>query len=286
MIDWIKVVAPVVAVLVLLHSVPATADVYRVSQGTHPLDAYAVGALRLALKALDEGDQVKVLEQQLTQTRVKEELRAGTVDVMWLASNQKEEEELLPVRFPLLKGLLGHRICIIAPEKQARFMRVRTMEDVRQLTFGQGLGWPDVEILRANNLQVITTAKYENLFYMTEGERFDGFPRGVLEPWVEIESHRELGLTVDRHLLLIYGLPFYLFVDPARPQLAEKIHRGLDLALQDGSFDEYFFSQPMVKSALQKANLRDRLAFHLHNPTLPKNIPLDREEYWFSLDTE
>lgn len=283
MSKWFATFTVVLAFSSGVVSFSAVGETYRVSQGSHPLDAYAAGVLRLAVEALGEGDKVQVKEQQYTQARVAEELLAGQLDVMWLASNQQAEEELLPVRFPMLKGLLGYRICIISPQRQARFSAVRTLSDLRELTFGQGLGWPDVEILRSNDLQVITTAKYENLFHMTDGGRFDGFPRGVLEPWVEIESHPDLELTVDKHILLIYGLPFYFFVDPKRPSLAEKIHRGLDLALATGEFDRYFFNHPMVKNALQNANLSERRTFHLDNPWLPKIIPTDRPEYWFNM---
>ncbi len=260
-----------------------SAEVYRVSKGSHPLDEYAVGALKVALDALGQDDSVDVLEQQLTQARVAEEVLAGKLDVMWLASNQEAEERMLPVRFPLLKGLLGYRICIINPESQSKFEAVTDFDGARQLSFGQGLGWPDVGILRNNNLTVVTTAKYENLFYMVEGGRFDGFPRGVLEPWVEVDNHKDLGLTVDRKLLFVYGLPFYLFVDPQRPDLARKIQKGFDLALVSGAFDHYFSNHPMIQSALAKANLPARLAFKLDNPSLPKIIPLDRKEYWFDL---
>lgn len=262
------------------------AESYRVSQGTHPLDEYAVGALTVALEALGEGDTVDVRSQQLTQARVMEEVRLGKLDVMWLASNQQSEEQMLPIRFPLLKGLLGYRICIINPNRQSKFLAVDSIDEVKGLSFGQGLGWPDVDILRSNDLNVVTTAKYENLFYMVEGGRFDGFPRGVLEPWVEIQNHSELGLTVDRKLLMIYGLPFYLFVDPSRPELAEKIHRGLDLALQNGAFEDYFYGHPLIRDALSKANLKDRIAFNLQNPTLPRVIPLDRKEYWFDINDQ
>lgn len=271
--------------LLLSLSCASHAQTYRVIQGSHPLDEYAVGALKVALKALGEGDTVSIDEQQVTQTRVMEEVKLGRLDIMWLASNEKAESEMLPIRFPLLKGLLGYRICIINPERQSKFASVRDFEDVKRLSMGQGYGWPDVDILRSNNLNVVTTSKYENLFYMVEGGRFDGFPRGVLEPWVEIANHRDLGLKVDDRLLLIYTLPFYLFVDPSNQALAKKIHRGLDLALASGEFDRYLMNHPLVNGALAKANLKERLAFKLKNPTLPSATPLQREEYWFDVST-
>lgn len=271
--------------LIFLQAFTANAETLRVIQGTHPLDEYAVGALKVALAQLEQPYRLDVRQDQLTQARVMEEIKLDRLDVMWLASNQEAEDELLPIRFPLLKGLLGFRLNIINPDRQDKFRAVRTERDLQQLTFGQGLGWPDVDILRSNNLQVITTSKYENLFYMVEGGRFDGFPRGVLEPWLELRNHRELGLTVDSELLLIYQLPFYLFVAPENTVLAQRIHEGFERALANGAFDEYFYNHEMIKDALQQAKLENRRSFKLTNPTLPKNTPLERDDYWFDISS-
>lgn len=270
--------------LSLLLVADASAATLRVMQGSHPLDEYAVGALRVAVAELDTPYEVEVTRDQMTQTRVIEQLRANKLDVMWLASSQDAEQTLLPIRFPLLKGLLGYRVCIINPNNQNKFASVRTMEDLRELTFGQGYGWPDVETLRANGLQVIVTSKYENLFYMVEGGRFDGFPRGVLEPWVELKSRQDLGLTVDSNVLLIYRLPFYLFVSPDNTKLARELHEGFERALANGNFDRYFYGHEMIKSALERAKLDERKAvFELKNPTLSKETPLERKDYWFDI---
>ncbi|TVZ39579.1 hypothetical protein P886_3984 [Alteromonadaceae bacterium 2753L.S.0a.02] len=255
----------------------------RVNQTDHPLDAYAVGAIRVALKHMP-GYTLKVTTDQITQARAIEYLETDQMDLMWLASNQEVEDQLLPIRFPLLKGLLGHRVFIINPQEQSRFSQVRNFDDMRSLKFGQGAGWPDVEILKSNGLQVVTTSKYNNLFYMVEGGRFDGFPRGVLEPWVELAARRELGLTVENHVVLIYKLPFYLFVAKNNQLLANKIQNALDTALADGGFDEYFYGHEMVKDALSRSKLKDRLAFHITNPFLSKETPLDKSNYWLDLN--
>lgn len=260
-------------------------ETLRVIQGSHPLDEYAIGALRVALEQLEEDIEVQVSEEQVTQTRIIEKIKENELEVMWLATNRDVESQLLPIRFPLLKGLLGYRLCIIHADSQSRFNRVETLEEARSLTYGQGLGWPDVEILQSNGFEVITTSKYENLFYMVDGGRFDGFPRGVLEPWVEIAAHPTLELAVDERMALVYRLPFYLFVNPDSPELAAKIHRGLDLALANGAYDEYVFNHPMIKSALEEADLKQRVIFNLENPTLPEETPVDRSEYWFDAES-
>lgn len=267
-------------------SAAAPAETLRVIQGSHPLDEYAVGALRVALAEMDTHYDLDVTLDQMTQTRVTEQLQAKKVDVMWLASNQEAEDKLLPIRFPILKGLLGYRVCIINPANQPKFSAVRTLQDLKSLSFGQGFGWPDVDTLRSNGLKVVVTSKYENLFPMVEGGRFDGFPRGVLEPWVELRSRPQWGLTVDTNVLLIYTLPFYLFVAPDNQQLASDLHEGFERALANGNFDRYFYGHEMIKSALASAKLQDRTAvFHLNNPTLPRLTPLDRKDYWFDIQS-
>lgn len=254
----------------------------RVNQTAHPLDEYAVGALKIALRHMP-GYTLEISDRSITQTRAIEELENELMDVMWLATNLEVEEQLRPIRFPLLKGLLGHRVSIIHPSSQARFSQVQTFNDIRDLRFGQGQGWPDVEILKSNGLNVVTTSKYDNLFYMVEGGRFDGFPRGVLEPWVEIAAHPNLDLIVEQHVVFIYKLPFYLFVRKDNISLANKIKESLDLALTAGEFDEYFYNTKLIKDALTRSKLDDRVAFPLNNPFLSAETPPDDSNYWLNL---
>jgi len=254
------------------------------NQTDHPLDAYAIGALRIALEEIPAAYSLKVTQEPINQTRAIEFLETDQMDVMWLASTREYEEQLRPIRFPLLKGLLGHRVFIINPESQSNFNRVDSFEDLKRLSFGQGAGWPDIEILRSGGLEVITTSKYRNLFFMVEGGRFDGFPRGLLEPWTEINNFPELGLTVEDNIVLIYRLPFYFFVRPDDAQLADALKQGLDKALANGRFDQYFYNHPLVKEALNQSNLAQRQAFHLDNPLLTAETPVDRGDYWIDLD--
>ncbi len=265
-------------------AISGTAATLRVNQTDHPLDAYAVGALKVALRNIPGDYNLAITTQDITQTRAIENLRNGDMDVMWLASNSEVESQLIPILFPMLKGLLGHRVFIINPDEQQKFSSVSSFEDFGSLTFGQGQGWPDVEILKSNGLNVVTTSKYDNLFYMVEGGRFDAFPRGVLEPWVEISAHPELELAVEKHLVLIYKLPFYFFVSPENQALAKTLKQGLDNALKNGDFDEYFYNTELVKDALSRSQLKNRLAFTLQNPFLGKNTPLNVKEYWLNLD--
>jgi len=71
-----------------------------------------------------------------------------------------------------------------------------------------------------------------------EGERFDFFPRSVMEIWSELDAHAELGL--ERHVALHYFYDSYVFVNKKKTKLAEDIRVGLEMAIADGSFDRLF----------------------------------------------
>ncbi len=272
-------------VILTMITLGARADVLTVTKSSHPLDQYAIDVLELALKHMDRKYTLEVVEGKFTQSRVVEDVKSGKVDVFWLATDKKSEQLLHPIRFPIIKGLLGHRVFIIHPDMQKKFDQVRTFDDLKEFTFGQGAGWPDVGILKSNDLDVVVTSKYENLFHMVEGGRFDGFPRGVLEPWVELHAHPELDLVVESSLVLVYRMPFYFYVSEENKTLARQLHNALDAALADGSFDKYFYSNPMIKDAINRSNLKNRKAFYLDNPNISKETPLERKEYWLDLNS-
>lgn len=247
-------------------------------------DRYALSMIKLALSRIDKPYVLQSLQGEArTGARIIEDVTNGQTDIMWVATNKEMEEKLLPIRIPLYKGLLGHRIFIIHRDNQAAFDRVYTFADLQRLTFGQGTTWADSEILASNQLTVVKANKYHSLLYMVDGGRFDAFPRGVQEPWSELVENAHLELAVEKRLMLVYRLPFYLFVNKSRTQLAADLELGLNRAIADGSFDEVFFNDPTVKDVLLKADLKNRRVFELNNPTLPAETPIDRPELWLDL---
>jgi hypothetical protein len=246
---------------------------------------YAMQMVKLALTKIDTQYTFQVDTTPVTQTRNIEDVANGNTDLMWAATNEEMEDKLLPIRIPLYKGLLGHRIFIINPASQSRFDQVKTFDDLKQFSFGQGLTWADSDILASNGLRVVRASKYPNLFYMVEGGRFDAFPRGLNEPWAELDRHPNLPLAVEKRLMLAYRMPFYLFTSKKNTRLAADLELGLNRAIADGSFDRIFLNDPMVKSVMEKANLEGRLLFPLDNPTLPKETPVDRPELWLDINS-
>lgn len=242
-------------------------------------DSYFIDLLDLALSKGDDSSfvLVKTSAPMPLQSRGIWLLRAGKqIDVLWAVTTPQREVGLRPIRIPLIKGLLGWRLLLINREDQKRFDGVQSFEDLRDFAAGQGEDCPDVDVFRAHRLPVITGRSHEGLFVMLTKRRFDYFPRSVAEIYDELEAHK--GLVVENHLALHYPAAVYFFVNSQREDLATRLEKGLQRALEDGSFDRLF--DRYFGAVITKARIRERVVFEMRNPRLPPSVPLDDERYW------
>ncbi len=267
---------------VFITPLTAHAETLRTVQGNNSIEIYARGLLQLALSKLPENYTLEETVPNTSEERMVSMLMDKQLDVVWYATTNELEEKLQPIYIPIYRGLLGYRILMIKKGSQHKFDGIKTLEDLRSVSLGQGHFWADTNVLTANGLNVVKVLKYEGLFYMLDGERFDAFPRGAHEPWSEMQRYPNLELEVEKNLLLAYTNPFYFFVNKDNTKLAQAIERGLRLAIEDGSFNEYFFNDPTVKDVMTKANLKNRTLIKLENPGLPKKTPLDDPTLWFN----
>jgi len=242
-----------------------------------------IDILSLVLSKTDSQARIRQYSESLPQPRLMDEIKSGNIDLMWVGEDLSLEPELKPIRIPLLKGLLGHRIFIIKKGQQARFNNVKTLDDLKQLNAGQGTDWGDTQILKKTGIPTITTLKFKNLFRMLEGERFDYFPRAVHEPWPEVNYWPELNLTVEKKIMLVYPYAMYFYVKKDNQMLYDKLSQGFETAIADGSFDALFFNNQLIKDALTKTNIKNRTVIKIANPTMHPDTPIDRKALW--LDT-
>lgn len=259
---------------------------YLYNQEESQEESYELGLLKLALSYTHEPYNFSfAAEEQNDETRVAA-IEQGALDLFWAATNSDLERRLAPIRIPLYKGLLGHRLLVIRQQDAPRFASIRTLGELANLKAGQGRFWTDTRILKKSGLNVVTAVKTASLYPMLDGGRFDYYPRGAGEAWHEVEEQHGFQVMVEPHLLLIYKMPLYFFVSQQNPQLAQRIEQGLEQAIADGSFDRYFYAHPNIKSVLERSNLRQRIALHLDNPDLPAATPLQRPELWFDYTRE
>lgn len=152
------------------------------------------------------------------------------IDVFWTMTNTERERSLLPVRFPIDRGLLGWRIALVRRADIERWKHVRTLGELAAYTAVQMHDWPDTEILRANGLPVQTATHFPGLFTMLARGRVDYFPRSLLEIGPERDQFQHLELEIEPYLLLHYPAALYFIVAPSRPRLAADLSRGAGAA--------------------------------------------------------
>jgi hypothetical protein len=259
----------------------------RESAGDARFDYYwQLLARALAVTEPDFGPYVlRPTTSAMTERRALEELTTGSgkITVLVHGNVADYEQQLLPVYFPLDKGLLGYRVFLIRSETQARLDSVKGLGDLRKHSIGQGLNWGDVAILRNAGLTVVEGTSYEGLFAMLAAGRFELFSRGVVEIGEELArqkpDHPEL--TIEQNLLLYYPLTRYFYAcrSPEGEALARRISVGLERILSDGSFDKMFqtFKAPFEN----EIGFSNRLLIKIDNPLQTPETPRNRSELWF-----
>ncbi|HEY9103956.1 transporter substrate-binding domain-containing protein [Chitinimonas sp.] len=240
-----------------------------------------LAVLDLAIRESGANYQPQPSKLVMVQSRALGEIRrnTGLVDLIWTMTSIEREKELLPVRIPLDRGLIGWRLALLQQSRLAEFAKVNDLAGLRKYRAGQMHDWPDTQILRGNGLKVEATDQYEGLFRMLSAGRFDYFPRSLIEIKEEWLAHSQLNLAVEPHLLIRYPAAFYFFVSKERPQLARDLERGLEKAVRDGKLQALFNEH--YGAVLKDLNVAGRTVIELRNPLLPPETPLKREELWY-----
>jgi len=261
-------------------------EIVRYNVASGKLDSkqsYYLEVLKLALQKSEAEFGPFLLEPVFVETlqgrRIKLVADEQLIDVMWTMTSREREQELRAIYVPLMKGLMGYRIALIRSGDQQRFEQFNSLAELKRLTWGQGLDWPDSDILESQGFDLMR-GKSSSLIEMLSRSRFDAFPRALHEPWSEVEGRDDV--VVESSLIIKYSAPIYFFVNNQNERLARRIEAGLELAIEDGSFDKLFYSHPTTAEVLQRANLKHRKIFEIDNPDLsPRSRELlDNKALW------
>lgn len=208
---------------------------------------------------------------------------SGKLTVMYLDTNPRRERELIPIRIPVDRDLIGYRVFLIRRELQSRFDDVRTLDDLRNLRIGQGLDWGDVAILRSAAFTVVTGSSYEGLFEMLIHGRFEAFSRAVSEVVDEYEQRKGAlpDLHIEEHVLLYYPLPTYFWFSRTEEgrRLAKRAEAGMLAMIRDGTYDRIF--SKYYRRNIERLRLRERRLFKIDNPFLGPETPFGDGRLWF-----
>jgi hypothetical protein len=273
---WRLAVLGLVFAALANHSESKTLVIYPKQESAN---TFPEQVLRLALHEADMDFELRASDTPMPQGRALQQLASGKdVNVVWSMTSKEREQKLRPIRIPIDKGLLGWRMFLINKVDAAKFAKVKTLDDLRQLQAGQGHDWPDTEILRFNGLNVQVSTSYESLFTMLRAQRFDYFPRSIIEIWDEQRSFGGTNFEIERTVLLHYPTAFYFFVKKDDRNLAKAIETGLNTAIANGKFEQLF--QLTYGDVVQRARVQSRTKLQLANPLLPPSTPLERSELW------
>lgn len=248
-------------------------------------EAYNIALLHLAMeKTRDKYGPYRM--QSIPQMNTPRSLYAASLNmypnlVLEISYDEShvKEGDLTYVDFPVDLGIVGIRVCFVNQALKEKVSKVKTLEELKKYTIGQGVGWADTTILRTNGFKVVEVGTYEGLFKMVSAGRVDLFCRGANEIYDEYNTFRYLpGLAVDESFTIIYPLPRFYFIS-ARNSLAKKrIEEGLRIAYQDGSLMQLWSAH--YAASLTFAHLKQRRIFRIPNPMI-STLPKDYEQFFY-----
>lgn len=183
------------------------------------------------------------------------------------------------VNIPVDGGIYGYRVCFVNPTLKNEIAQAKSVEDLRRYTIGQGVGWADNDILRANGFKVQEVANFDNIFKMLVAGRIDLFCRGANQIKPELEEFKALHqLTFDESFVLYYPLPRFFYLNSHNQLAKKRIEEGLRIAFKDGSMKQLWDAEYRDNIAFVK--LKQRKIFRLENPLL-KDLSPSYEHYFF-----
>jgi len=279
----LKIILLAVALFVLslvTHSLKAK-DV--VMSGFKRTD-YFTKSLSLALSyAPQKKYQIKFINYDVPKLRaLKLITNHEGIDVTSAGATVSGKDMVNPIKIPLLKGLLGWRVPLILKKNKDLFLTKKTEVEFKKLIAGQLYTWSDTKILESNGITVVKGSQYLGLFTMLEKERFDYFPRSMLEVENEYQKFKHKGITIDANIILHYPTAYYFYVSKDNVELHTDIKNGLESAIADGSFNKLF--NQYFEKTITNINLHKRRLYRLENPELPNDVPVNRKELWLDIE--
>lgn len=236
--------------------------------------------LKLTLSKVNQDNCIVTYNTVLTSSREQLHVQKDLLDIFWTSNDLNNT--LIPIRFPIFRGLLGYRVLVIRQNEQHRFEQIKTLHDLKIFTAGLGKDWGDKEVLKNQALPIVTSNKGRHLWPMLAKKRFDYIPLGINEPWADLALRADLKLTVEKKILLHYPIDLYFHVNKKNTQLAKYLRKGMRIALDDGSYDALLQKSNMVQATLNNANVASRKTIALSNFNFSRYIPDDNLKYWLS----
>lgn len=232
---------------------------------------YDNAVLELALEKTREkwGDYILIPSPPMNSARALVALENGVYKnpMFKFSANTERCRRLSYASFPVDLGVVGCRVFFVSKEIDSKLSKVKSLDELKKFSIGQGRGWLDVKILSAAGFKVMSVANYESLFYMVAKERFDLFSRGINEVEDEHIFHKHIkNMMVNRVVGLYYPLPRFFYTNKGNVEAVRRINEGLIKAYNDGSLKLLW--EQKYRSSLNYVGLGKIKFFEIDNPFL------------------
>lgn len=212
-------------------------------------------------------------------------MKGEFIDLHRFGTDLKVEQDLLPIRVPLLAGGLGWRGLMIRKTDAMAFSQIDSLSQLKNLTACQGHIWPDSTILEYAGLKVLRVDGYDQMLQMLSKKRCDYFPRSIFEGPSEVRqfSKHYPDLYFDTGILLKYPYAMYFFVKKDNLALATRLERGLTELALSGKLQQFMQQHPVTRHVFPISQFNHSLVFNLVNPILPEQTPVNQPAFWLQL---
>ena len=220
--------------------------------------------------------KIQISDIYTSQSRQLRNLEHNLLDVTWTMSSKERERQFLPIRIPIMAGLLGKR-ALLVKENDSRLQLVNVKDDLTAFRAVLGYDWPDTKIFRASNIEVLETTYQASFRIVSEGFA-DFFPRSVLEVKEELSNEKlTAGLTIDNHVIISYPSPIFFFVNSSNTALATRISEGLLILFESGRFKSLLEAHSGYIEAMEL--IGSRRVIEIDNPLLSEESKKALEKF-------
>lgn len=204
------------------------------------------------------------------------ELNSGElVNISFQLTTIEAEENAIAIKVPIDKGVRSYRLLLTHQNNVNKFSHVKTSDELKQLKAGMLYSWLTTSIIQHHGFSLYESPTFEGIFKLLSANRFDYTLRGVSEIYDEmtIFEAKKKNLVVVPNIALYINSPTYIFVSKHFPRLATRIQQGMEIILEDGSFDALISSY--FDKYIKKSDLASRHVITIENPFIPNNTPSD-----------
>ncbi|MBU2881050.1 transporter substrate-binding domain-containing protein [Psychrosphaera sp. B3R10] len=218
--------------------------------------------------------------------RLKSLVQGRFLNVAMSLTNQEWEDSVIPIRIPIRRGIFSYRLLMINKDKKETFKRISTVNRLKEMRVGVRKSWTTRIILKHLNFNTVDAFSYDAVFAMLDKGRFDYIPRGINEIYYELKvREKDLpNIMIEPDIALYIPSPYYIFVSPKTPRIAERLEYGLDKMVKNGKLNEIFTKH--YGKYIERAQIHKKRIIQIGNPLLPIETPLHDSDLWFDFNVD